>query len=121
MFKTRLYFVTHALPLLLVGCIGQNDLTEPDERRILQGSATIIASTSGTNPDTDGYTVSLDELLSAPLPSNGSHTFTDLAAKTYQATLAEIAPNCSVQGSNPQTFTVAGGSNTDIVFTVTCA
>ncbi|HUP52785.1 MAG TPA: hypothetical protein VM198_09935 [Longimicrobiales bacterium] len=112
-----------ALPLVAVlGCISSADVTFPEEREILFGTARVEVTTSGENQDVDGYLVIIDESLSERVAVNASVTFSPLLPGDYQVTLSEVAGNCAIQGTGPtQDFTVAGGGTTHVVFTVSCS
>jgi len=107
--------------ILLAACIGENDITLPEERQPIHGTAQVNVATTGTNLDTDGYVVILDEERSAPVGANGQVTFAGLRAGNWQVTLADVAPNCAIQGAAAQTFFLAQGANTTVAFAVTCS
>jgi len=85
------------------------------------GDLTVSASTTGTNPDADGYTVTLDGGASQALATNGSVTFTGLPAGNHAVVLSGIAGNCSVSGGTSRTVNVPGGSTASTSFAVSCA
>src|SRR6266568_212640 len=60
------------------------------------GTLTVTTSTTGSNPDADGYTVTVDGTTSQAIASNGSATFTVPAGGTGAAT---FAVTCVVPGS----------------------
>jgi hypothetical protein len=86
------------------------------------GSLTVTASTSGSNPDSDGYSVVVDGGQSTSLASNGSASFTGLQAGSHTVTLStsSIAANCTLSSTNPQTVSVAAGGTATATFNVTC-
>ncbi|HET7295530.1 MAG TPA: hypothetical protein VFI66_00215, partial [Gemmatimonadales bacterium] len=67
------------------------------------GDLTVTSSTSGSNLDPDGYTVSVDGGQGRAIPSNGSVTFTGLSAGDHSVALSGVAGNCTVSGGNPRT------------------
>jgi hypothetical protein len=85
------------------------------------GDLTVSASTTGTNPDADGYTVTLDGGASQALATNGSVTFTGLPAGNHAVVLSGIAGNCSVSGGTSRTVNVPGGSRASTSVAVNCA
>jgi len=105
---------------LVGGCIGGGEVTFPEERVSLPGSAEISVSTSGANPDPNGYQLTIDESLSQPVATNGSVTFSPLSAGAYQVTISDLDGSCSVPAGDTQSFSVAGGSTTNVAFTVSC-
>lgn len=85
------------------------------------GSLTATASTSGSDLDSNGYTVTVDQATSQPLATNGgSATFTGLAAGSHPVSLLGVASNCTVSGGNTQTVTVVSGGTATASFSVTC-
>ncbi len=84
------------------------------------GSLRITTTTSGENPDANGYTFALDAGVSQPVGVNGTTTLTNVAAGGHVVTLADVAGNCSVQGTNPRSVTVSSGATADLSFAITC-
>lgn len=84
------------------------------------GALEVSASTSGENPDTDGYTVIIDGAPPASIGPNGSTTFTGLSAGSHSVQLSDIKLNCSVDGSNPKTVDVIGGETRSVSFSLSC-
>jgi WD40 repeat protein/fibronectin type III domain protein len=74
----------------------------------------ITASTSGVDPDADGYRVDVWRVVtggwigvdSLSLPPNGTVTVSGLHAADHQVTLRGIAMNCDSEGANPRVVTV---------------
>jgi hypothetical protein len=84
------------------------------------GSLTVTASTTGSNLDPDGYTVTVDGgTASQPIATNGSVTFTGPAGD-HTIALSGVAANCSVSGANPRTVSVPAGGTTSTTFAVSC-
>ncbi len=75
------------------------------------GDLRVTNTTTGSNLDPDGYTVTVDNTTSQPMATNGSTTFTALAAGDHSVALSGVAANCSVAEANPQTVTVPGGQS----------
>ena len=87
------------------------------------GDLTVSASTTGSNLDPDGYTVTLDgnASTSQPLATNGgTATFNAVAAGSHSVALSGVATNCAVSGPNPQSVTVPAGGTASASFTVNC-
>src|SRR5947207_1062063 len=73
------------------------------------GSLTVTTSTTGSDLDPDGYTVTLDGgATSQPIATNGSVSFTGPAGD-HSVALSGVAANCTVSGANPRTATVPSG------------
>lgn len=85
------------------------------------GTLEIMVSTSGSNLDDNGYLLVFNENTSQPVGINGGVTLTSFAVGAYQVELADVAPNCAVQGTSAtQSFSVSAGTTTTVDFDVTC-
>jgi hypothetical protein len=102
----------------LVGCGG--DKSTNDTPQSTTGTIQVITSTTGPDPDPDGYTVTIeqatlnigvnDTIISGSVPADS----------TYLVTLGDLAANCMLSGSNPrETDTVRANSTTTIQFDIT--
>jgi hypothetical protein len=85
------------------------------------GSIRLTAVTTGSNPDADGYTYSLDGGAEQPIGANTAVTLENQTAGSHSIRLAGIATNCTLAEENPRTFNVTAGAQSDVTFTVTCA
>jgi len=83
------------------------------------GALTVTTSTTGSNVDPDGYTVTVDGTVSQAIAINGSATFS-VPAGANPVALSGVASNCSVSGANPGTVTVAAGGSGTATLAVTC-
>src|SRR5213078_4089542 len=88
----------------------------------LPGLATLAVSTStsGSDLDPDGYTVTVDGGTSQSIGTNGVATFIGLAAGDHTVLLSGVARNCTVSGSNPRTVSLLAGLVGATTFSVTC-
>src|SRR5213079_2065576 len=84
------------------------------------GSLTVTTSTTGSNLDPDGYTITIDGSFSQPIATNGSVTFTGPSGD-HTLALSGVAGNCTVGGANPRTVTVPSGGTATTTFSVSCA
>jgi hypothetical protein len=84
------------------------------------GNLTATTTTTGSDLDADGYTVTVDGTQSSAIGINGSAPFTGLAAGDHSVQLSGLAANCTVTGANPQTVNVPAGATATAPFTVTC-
>ena len=78
-------------------------------------------STSGADPDPDGYLATLDG--SGPallLPVTGSTSFPDVAAGEHSVELSGLASNCTVDAAS-KSVTVVAGATATVGFTVSCS
>src|SRR5213082_358789 len=85
------------------------------------GNLTVSTSTSGSNVDADGYTVTVDGNASRSIGTNGSVTFTDLSAGNHTVALSGVTANCTVSGGTSRTVSVQAGGTTSTEFWVSCA
>jgi hypothetical protein len=83
------------------------------------GSIRVIANTSGSDPDPDGYVATLDGGAGIPV-TGGSATFPDVPIGSHSVALSGIASNCSVSGPGSITTTVSAGATTEISFIIGC-
>lgn len=110
-----------AMPWAAVSaCFGTNDTTLPEELQIAFGSIAVMAVTTGTSPDPDGYRVKLDEARSARITVNGAVSFDDLPPGGYQVHLEEVAVHCTVTGANPIVIVLQAETTREVRFDVTC-
>ncbi len=85
------------------------------------GNLTVTTSTTGSNLDPDGYTVTVDGGASQAIGINGSVTFTGLAQGNHSVVLSGVAGNCTVSGGTSRTVSVPGGGTASTSFAVSCA
>ena len=102
-----------ALLVTAIACGGE-DITAPR-----MGTLEITTSTSGTEPDPDGFSVQVDAQASQPIGTAETLTF-NVAPGSHTVLLTDVALNCVVTGDNPSTAGVTAGETTTIRFTVTC-
>ena len=86
----------------------------------LVGAIEVVAQTTGTDLDIDGYLVSVDGLPAEPLSSQGSHTFSDLIAGPHEIALSDIAPNCLVAGAVTRDVNVQAEQTSTETFDLEC-
>src|SRR5438034_9829753 len=82
------------------------------------GSLTVTTSTTGSNLDPDGYTVTVDGNQKA-IGINNSVTFSGLSPGNHSVQVNGLAQNCTVS-SNPRTVSITAGSTTKTTFSVGC-
>src|SRR5205823_1022221 len=87
------------------------------------GSIKVTTSTSGSDLDPDGYTVTVDAGNSQSIPTNSSDgvTFINLSAGNHPVVLSGMASNCTVTGGDTHTVSVIAGQTVSTAFSVTCA
>jgi hypothetical protein len=85
------------------------------------GALEIRTTTTGSNPDPDGYTVSIDGGQAQSIGVNATLSVTGVGAGAHTVTLAGLATNCTVQGSNPQQVTITAGASASAAFAISCS
>src|SRR3989442_1649835 len=75
------------------------------------GDLTAAASTSGSQLDPDGYTVTVDGGSPQSLGINDSTSYTNLAAGSHTVALSGVAANCPVSGGPSPTGSVPPGAS----------
>ena len=111
--------------LRLLGRTRHSDFSKPAcattaAAPVQPGNIHITTATSGFDVDVNGYRVRVDSAPEQPLGTNASVTVAGVAAGEHTVRLGDVASNCSVEGTNPRTVSVAGGTTTDVSFVVTC-
>lgn len=84
------------------------------------GTLEITASTTGAEPDADGYTVQMDAQPAQAIGATATVQATEITAGNHTVQLAGIAGNCTVVGENPRSITITAGETTTVTFEVTC-
>ena len=84
------------------------------------GNLAVSTSTTGSNIDPDGYTVTVDGGASQAIGANGSVTFSGLAAGSHSVALSGVAGNCTVSGGSSRTVSVPAGGTATTSFAISC-
>jgi hypothetical protein len=84
------------------------------------GELEVSVRTGGSSVDRDGYSVALFHVLGPSVPANGSVTISGLPTGEQAVGLANVAPNCAVQGEHPVRITLESGVPATVDFTVVC-
>ena len=100
---------------IAIACGGGETLDVPTT-----GTLELTTSTTGIEPDPDGYTVQIDAQPAEPIGTSGRLQKTDLEAGDHTILLEGVAANCSVSGTNPRTVSVTPGETTPVPFHVIC-
>ena len=83
------------------------------------GTLRVTAATSGSGPDSVGYTVTVDQTSQA-IGVNSTLTFA-IAAGSHAVGLGRVPGNCAVADSNPRTLSVPAQDTARTTFTVACS
>jgi Tol biopolymer transport system component len=97
------------------GC-GGDDITSPTT-----GSLTITTSTSGPDPDADGYAVRIDDGSEISIISSGTLQRDNVESGNHIVQLSGMAANCTVLGDNPRSVSVSTGQTVTVTFELTCS
>lgn len=84
------------------------------------GSINVTTTTTGTNLDADGYSVSIDGGAAQAIGVNGSLDFTSIVVGSHTVELSGAALNCSVAGGFAQTVDVTNGGSAAADFVLSC-
>ncbi|HEX2249822.1 MAG TPA: Ig-like domain-containing protein, partial [Gemmatimonadales bacterium] len=85
------------------------------------GTIRVSVTTSGSPADPDGYTVTLNEQAPGlPVATNGTVSFSSVAAGIHTIALSGLAANCSVPEGSSQAVTLEAGASSEVSFSVTC-
>ncbi|MEA2722939.1 MAG: TolB protein, partial [Gemmatimonadales bacterium] len=100
---------------IALGCGGE-DLTAPTS-----GTLEISTTTTGPEPDPNGYSVQVDDRPPRAIAPTAIFTLTNVTPGNHTVRLGEIAANCTVSVDNPQTVSITAGDTTPVGFSVACS
>jgi len=106
-------------PLAACGGDSGTNVTQPPPPPTA-GAITITTSTTGAEPDADGYTVAVDGGAAQTIGATGSLTLPSLSVGSHTVTLGGVAGYCAVNGDSAQTVNVAASDTVTAAFTVDC-
>src|SRR5205809_991613 len=110
--RTRLAVV--ALAAALSTACGEGPLVPTT------GAIRIALTTTGADPDADGYAVTLDGTAPRTVGVNATLVLRDLGTGSHSVALAGLAANCTASGENPRGVTVRAGDTVQVAFAVVC-
>jgi Tol biopolymer transport system component len=84
------------------------------------GSVEVTTSTTGAQPDPDGYTLEVEGETPVPIGIDETVTVNDVAIGDRTVELTGLAANCSVSGEHPRTVTVTDGGTVSTTFDINC-
>jgi hypothetical protein len=84
------------------------------------GGVRVVTTTSGGQPDPDGYSMTIDGGESQGIGANATVELTDIVPGDHTIQLLDVAPNCSVTADNPRVVTVPAGDFVETMFAVAC-
>jgi TolB protein len=84
------------------------------------GGLRLVTSTTGNAPDPDGYEASIDGDVPLALPAAGTVAVSPVMPGDHTLAMSGLAPNCTLDGPNPRTVTVAPGAMLTVDLAVGC-
>jgi Tol biopolymer transport system component len=84
------------------------------------GTIEVQVTSSGSPPDPDGYTISLDGAPGQPIAVSDTIQLTGVPVGSHNVSLAGLAPNCRLQSPNPVELEVTLGQSVTAAFQVSC-
>jgi hypothetical protein len=109
-----LFLVVTAAAVLIPACGSEDPAGVP--ARTLE----ITVTTSGDEPDADGYTIQIDAESARPVPPSEILRHRDVSPGDHTVYVGGVADNCEVQGANPRTISVPPEGTTAITIEVVC-
>jgi hypothetical protein len=103
------------VPPWLASCVSDSGPTPP-----VFGSIAIITVTSGSQPDPDGYTVSVEDAEALPIAANATLMLSNFTPQTYSVELDGIAENCLAVNGTTQAVQVEPEATAEVTFELSC-
>ena len=85
------------------------------------GSLRVVAATTGSDLDPDGYALRIDGAIQGTVASSGETRIDGLATGTRQLSVEGIAENCDLAGANPRSVTIEFGQTADVQLDIACS
>lgn len=82
------------------------------------GDLQVSVTTTGPDPDPNGYLLLLGSLASISISTSFNQTLQFVPAGTYSISLSDVSANCSAGGA--QSITITPGQTSTVSFAVTC-
>ncbi len=105
--------------LALLGAIAC-DSTSPGTAGGPPGGLTLLTTTTGTQPDSDGYAVLVDGTPHGTIGPNDSLTVPEVSAGPHAVELSDIEFNCATLGSFTRTASVGPDAGALVDYSVAC-
>lgn len=107
---------------LLVGCGGDDTPTNStSETELKTGTLEFNVSTNGNDIDEDGYTLGINGTENQTINTDETVNISNLEEGSYEVELSNLAYNCAVDGSNPQSLNITQGTTTTSSMVVECS
>ena len=85
------------------------------------GRIEVAVSTNGSDPDTDGFSVTVDGGTARFVAPGGTVVLDSLSQGSHSVLLSGLAENCRVEGTNPRVVVVGRDARASVSFDVRCA
>jgi hypothetical protein len=85
------------------------------------GRIEVSVSTNGSDPDSDGFSVTVDGGTARFVAPGGSVVLDSLSEGSHSVLLSGLAENCRVEGTNPRAVVVGQDGQAHVSFDVRCA
>jgi Tol biopolymer transport system component len=108
--------------LLIAGAVltglscGNEDITSPG-----RGVLEVTTSTTGVEPDQDGYALQMDAAQVQTIGPAATVRITEVEPGNHVLELGGATGNCAVNGENPRPVNVVAGETATVDFQVTCS
>ncbi|MEJ7758382.1 MAG: hypothetical protein WKF55_02195 [Gemmatimonadaceae bacterium] len=117
MFVPNTYFAAvrfGVAAILTVGCSEPSGPGGTAEARTIR--VNIATTGAPADLDRDGYTLSFDGGVGRPVSGNIAVLIPDVSPGAHLVELSGLAPNCSIDGTNPRSVDVTGNDTTAPIF-----
>jgi len=84
------------------------------------GTVRVSTTTSGPEPDTDGYSLVVGARVSSGVPANGTFEMAGVPEGEHSAALSGVSENCAVDAPHPRTVSIANGEVMNVAFVIRC-
>jgi hypothetical protein len=81
----------------------------------------VTTATTGSDPDPDGYSLSLNGVAQGPIGSNAQVLLQGLSPGNTDVVLEGVASNCQVQNGTVAEVQLVGGATLPLSFAITCS
>jgi Domain of unknown function (DUF1929) len=85
------------------------------------GSLRIRTNTTGPDSDADGYTYTIDGANAAPIGVSAQVDLDNVSPAVHTIALSGVATNCTLQGTNSRSISVASGVMAEVSFVISCS
>lgn len=100
--------------------VGERTAVGPDFNVITSGTLEILITTTGEEPDPDGYVLSINENEYGATEINDTVIIEDLEEGNYSVEISDISLNCAIENKNPVDVTITPGDTFKIEFNIYC-